>query len=94
MTTKTYVGDTGTVITLDCGQDISAASAREIEVRKPDGTTTSWAAVASGADSIAFTSLAGTFDMPGRWKLQARVTLAAGEWLGETAVLDVYSPFG
>lgn len=92
--TKPYVGDTGTVITLDCGQDISAATARAIEVRKPDGTTATWAAVASGSNSIAFTTLAGTLDMPGRWRLQARVTLPSGQWRGETAVLDVYSPFG
>jgi hypothetical protein len=92
--TKTYTGDTGTVITLDCGQDISAASVRTIEVRKPDGTTTSWAASASGNNSIMFTTLVGTLDMPGRWKLQARVTLPSGVWRGETAVLDVYSPFG
>lgn len=92
--TKLYVGDTGTVITLDCGQDISAATARAIEVRKPDGTTATWAAVASGSNAIAFTTLAGSFDMPGRWKLQARITLPSGVWRGETAVLDVYTPFG
>jgi hypothetical protein len=91
---KVYTGDTGTVITLDCGQDISAASARSIEVRKPDGTAATWSAVASGSNSIAFTTLAGTLDMPGRWRLQARVTLPSGQWRGETAVLDVYSPFG
>lgn len=91
---KVYTGDTGTVITLDCGQDISAASARSIEVRKPDGTSATWSAAASGSNSIAFTTLAGTLDMPGRWRLQARVTLPSGQWRGETAVLDVYSPFG
>lgn len=91
---KLYVGDTGTVIILDCGQDISAASARSIEVRKPDGTTVTWSAVASGSNSIAFTTLAGSLDMPGRWRLQAHVTLPSGQWRGETAMLDVYSPFG
>ena len=73
--TKLYVGDTGTVITLDCGQDISAATARTIEVRKPDGSTTSWSASASGTNSIVFTTLAGSLDQAGSWKLQARVTL-------------------
>lgn len=92
--TKAYVGDTGTVISLDCGQDISAASARSIEVKKPDGTTTSWTASASGTNAIQFTTLAGTLDMPGRWLLQARVTLPSGQWRGETAQLIVYSPFG
>ncbi len=94
MTTKVYVGDTGTVITLDCGADISAASARSIAVRKPDGTTTSWAAVASGTDSIAYTTLADTFDQSGAWRLQAVVTLPTGVWRGETALLHVYADFG
>lgn len=92
--TKSYVGDTGTVITLDCGQDISAATARSIEARKPDGTTASWAASASGTDAIAFTTLADTLDMAGTWRLQAHVELPSGAWRGETAMLQVYPAFG
>ena len=94
MTTKLYVGDTGTVITLDCGQDISAATVRLIEVRKPDGTTVSWSASASGAASLAYTSLAGTFDQAGEWALQAHVTMPSGEWRGATARVDVFARFG
>lgn len=94
MTTKSYVGDTGTVITLDCGTDISTASARSIAVRKPDLTTTSWAADASGTDSVAFTTLADTLDQPGVWRLQAVVTLGSGTWRGETVLLQVYANFG
>lgn len=91
---KVYVGDTGTQIILDCGQDISAASARTIEARKPDGTATSWAASASGTTAIAFTTLAGTLDQSGTWRLQAMVTLPTGVWRGETALLHVYAAFG
>jgi len=88
-----YVGDTGTLIVLDCGQDISAASVRTIEVRKPNGTAVQWSAVANGANSLAYTSLADTFDMAGEWQLQARVTLPSGQWRGKTAALQVYAPF-
>lgn len=91
--TKLYIGDTGTVITLDCGQDISTATVRAIDVRKPDGTTTSWAASASGSNSVSFTTLAGTLDQAGEWRLQANVTLPSGEWLGETAYLEVSELF-
>ena len=90
---KVYIGDTGTVITLDCGQDISAATARSIEVRKPDGTTASLAATASGTTSIRYTTLAGTLDQAGQWVLQAKVTLPSGVWLGASAELSVYRPF-
>lgn len=90
---KVYVGDTGTSIVLDCGQDITAATARSIQVRKPDGSVVTWSAVASGTDSIAYTSLADTFDKPGAYKLQALVTLPSGMWRGSTASLTVYGVF-
>ncbi len=93
MATKIYVGDIGTVITLDCGQDISAATARAILVRKPDGTTTSWAAAPSGTNFISYTTLAGTLDQSGVWKLQSHITLPSGARKGETANLPVYEAF-
>lgn len=93
MATKVYVGDAGTVLTLDCGQDISAATARAILVRKPDGTTTSWTASASGTNAISYTALAGTFDQSGVWKLQSYITLPSGARKGETANLPVYEAF-
>lgn len=90
---KVYVGDIGTQIILDCGQDVSAATARSIEVRKPDGSVTSWPAVASGTKAISFTTVADTLDAPGGWRLQAVVTLPSGKWRGETAWLPVYAAF-
>jgi hypothetical protein len=93
MTTKSYVGDTGTIITLDCGADVSSATARDIEVRKPDRTTETWAAVASGTNSIAYTTLAGTLDQAGTWMLQAKITMATGVWRGETVALEVAEVF-
>lgn len=87
---KTYIGDTGTEVILDCGQDVSSASARTIEARKPDGSTVSWPAVAEGANGIKATSAADTFDQAGAWRLQARVTIGAGTWRGETATLRVF----
>ena len=92
-TAKVYVGDTGTAIVLACGQDVSAASARSIEVRKPDGTTASWPAVASGTTDIRFDTLSGTLDQPGAWVLQAKVTLPAGVWRGRAVALRVYAAF-
>lgn len=94
MSSKIYLADTGTAIILDCGQDISSASARSIEVRKPDGTLTTWSAVASGTTAIRFDSLAGTFDQAGVWRVQAKVTLPSGVWRGETVALSVYAHHG
>lgn len=94
MTSKVYLGDTGTVITLDCGQDVSSATARAIEARKPSGDVVSWTASASGADAISYTTDDDDIDEVGDWRLQAHVTTAAGEWLGETVTLRVYPAFG
>jgi hypothetical protein len=94
MAQKTYVGDTGTAIILDCVVDVSSANARSIEVRKPDGSLTSWPAAASGATSVRFDTMPDTLDMPGTWKLQSRVTMASGVWRGETAALSVFEHFG
>jgi hypothetical protein len=90
---KTYVGDTGTLITLDCGVDVSAATGRSILARKPDGTQVTWTAQASGTNSIAFATLVGSLDQAGKWRLQAQVVMPSGTWKGETAVLTVYPPF-
>jgi hypothetical protein len=90
---KVYQGDTGTRITLDCGTDISTATSRQILARKPDGTSATWAASASGTTSLFFDTLSNTLDMPGVWNLQARVSIGSGVWLGETVELKVYGPW-
>ena len=89
---KLYVGDTGTVIQLDTGQDLSAATDLKIEVSKPDGTVTSWPADKLGT-AMRFTTLASTFDQAGTYKVQAHVTAAGGDWRGETAKLVVFDRF-
>lgn len=93
MTQKIYVGDTGTAIILDCGQDISAATSVSIEVRKPNGALVSWPAQASGVTAVRFDTLAGTLDRDGDWLLQSRVVMPTGAWRGATAVLTVSANF-
>ena len=87
---KVYVGDTGTAVILDCGQSIADATARSIEMLKPDGTNVSLTASASGTNSIQYLTLVGTFAAAGKYKLQAKVTTPSGLWLGETVELIVY----
>ena len=90
---KVYVGDTGTIIVLDCGEDISSAISRTIQARKPSGQVVSWNATASGTNSISFTSQQGTFDQAGTWKLQAVIITPNGTWKGETVAVQVYPSF-
>ena len=92
-TEKIYVGDIGTAISLDCKQDVTAATVRSIEAKRPDESTVSWTAIADGTARIRFVTLAGSLDMPGKWKLQAKVTLPSGTWRGRTVSMTVYNPF-
>jgi hypothetical protein len=92
--TKVYVGDVGTQIVLDCGAVVTSSTARSIEARKPDGTTVSWDAAVEGANSIKVTTSSGTLNVPGTWRLQAKVTMPSGIWLGETVTLQVHPRFG
>ena len=93
MPTKSYVGDTGTVITLDCSADLSGATSLQIAVLKPDDSSLTWQAQPFGLTGMSYTTAAGTFDMEGVWLLQALVTSAAGKWRGETAVIEVSAIF-
>ncbi len=90
---KVYLGDVGTVITLDCGQNISAATGLAILARKPSGEIVTWTAVASGTNGLSYTTVAGAIDETGTWKLQALVTFASSVFRGETANLPVYAAF-
>lgn len=101
MTTKTYVGDIGTIIVLRvldaaalaAGLTIADATTREINVRKPDGTITTWTATAEGTDSIQYTTIAGDLATAGEYHLQAHVVLPTWNGRGETDSLTVNLPF-
>lgn len=92
-TIKPYVGDVGTEIKLNVGVSLATATAQSIEVKRPDGTTVSWPGTVVESTKVRFISVVDTFNIPGDWKLQARVTLPAGTWTGEVATLRVYRLF-
>lgn len=90
---KVYVGDVGTVITLDTGVDISAATVREIKVSLPNGRSATWSAALSGTTAISFTTIANTLQLAGTYKLQAYVETPTWSGRGETVTLEVYAAF-
>lgn len=92
MSSKTYLGDVGTVIELDTGVSLAGASALSIEAARPDGTTVSWTATATGT-SVRYTTQAGDLDVSGAWVLQAKATIGSGTWRGESVVLRVWAAF-
>lgn len=93
MADKIYVGDVGTVITVDCGENISAATVMELKVEKPGGATITWTASLYGTDYLRYTIQSGDLDESGTWKIQASVTLPSWSGLGETDKFIVYEAY-
>lgn len=88
---KIYVGDTGTTLNLDTKVSLAGATVA-ILAERPDDTKVIWPAAAVGMVAR-YVTLAADLNQPGTWKLQARVTTAAGRWLGKTITLKVYDEF-
>lgn len=92
---KVYLGDFGTLIDLDVGEDVSAATELRIQALKPDGTTVvAWIPALIGETILRYPLATGDLDQTGTWKFQAKVTNSDGVWYGETAPLRVYPLFG
>lgn len=89
---KIYVGDTGTLVQVETGQPLQTATVTALVVRKPDGTVVEWAGTAQGS-KIVYPSVVSTFDAAGVWRLQARVVMPSGAWLGATAEFKVFAAF-
>lgn len=75
-----YVGDEGTVISVDTCNSIEAATVVELKVRKPDGTDVDWTGTRYGTHTIRYTSQSGDFDQAGEYRLQAYIV--SPDWTG------------
>lgn len=80
-----FIGDTGTEIVLDCGIDVSSATARKIIARKPSGTRVEWTAAAEGSTSIKYVTQADDLNVAGEWALQAHIEMP--DWIGSGDVV-------
>ncbi|UJX41683.1 hypothetical protein K9F62_02995 [Desulfovibrio sp. JY] len=92
MKNKLFVGDIGTVIVLDVGQDITGATVA-MRVKKPDGSIVTWdAVVTDDATGISHTIAAGELNESGIYRVQAVVALADASWSGsgDWANIEVY----
>lgn len=71
-----FKGQTLLTITLDAGQNITAASTLEIDFIKPSQLNGTWTATASGTNSLRYEIVSGDIDESGTWKLQSSVTIS------------------
>jgi methanogenic corrinoid protein MtbC1 len=92
---KVYLGDVGTVIRVDMGADIAAATAAVLNVLKPDGTEDEWTGDVDTEDTqdIIYTTVEGDLDQVGEYLIQPALTFADWEGLGETVRLVVHPPY-
>lgn len=93
MSNKVYVGDYGTVVSINCGEDVSGATVAQLKVQKPGGTIVTWTATVYGTDYLRYTIQDGDLDEAGVWKIQAAVTLPSWKGLGKTDTFTVYEAY-
>lgn len=90
---KTYVGNIGATVILDCKTVLTGATDVKISVLKPDGTKTTWAATVYLTNFVKYTIQAADFNVAGTYKLQATFTLSGWTGRGETATYEVYEHY-
>lgn len=87
---KNYVGEEGKKITIDCVATITTASPVSLIVRKPDNTRAVWTPTIGSASTLLYTTVAGDWNLEGRYSLQASITIGGWKGYGETAEFFVY----
>jgi hypothetical protein len=88
-----FVGDIGTVITVDTGNDLTAATTTDLKVRKPSGATTTWTGAVVNDNYISYTTVEDDFDEAGTYRLQSYVVSPSGTWFGDTATFTVLEAY-
>lgn len=87
---KHYVGEWGTDIMVNCVATINSASPVRLLVRKPDNTRAVWSPSINSASALLYTTVAGDFNLEGRYSLQASITVGGWAGYGETVEFMVY----
>ena len=82
------VGDIGTSLVIDLGEDVSGAASTKIVARKPDHTTAIWSSFAVN-ETVVYIIEDGDLDQHGEWLLQAYVDLSSWSGYSTTAILVV-----
>lgn len=87
---KVYVGDVGTIIEIDMGEDISTATNLKLIVQKPNMTEVEWIPTIYGTNYLRYKTVANDLNTDGRYMINPVLTL--GEWSGsaDTVFFDVF----
>ncbi len=88
---KVYVGDVGTILKLDTGENLGTATAQTIKYTRPDATTGYWSGEVVETTKVKYVIQAGDWDVAGEWFFQSYVELPDWQGHGETAPYTIYS---
>jgi len=88
---KIYVGDIGTGIILESGEDLTDQTTLEIRYIKPSGVSGTWDAMVHSTNTQAiYGTVDGDLDEDGLWKFQLYVELPSWEGHGTIATVEVF----
>jgi len=91
MSNKIFVGDIGTEIILDAGEDISSQTTLEVQYIKPSGTTGEWTASVYNTNFAKYTTIADDIDEDGIWRFRIYVELISWTGYGEEDSIEVFA---
>jgi hypothetical protein len=80
---KSFVGDKGTKIVIDCGSDISMATVTQLKVQKPDGTLVVWNCAKEDDTHLSYITQTGDLDQKGKYYTEAYIEMPGWSGTGE-----------
>ncbi len=93
MADQHYVGEVGTKIYVDVGEDVSTNEEVKLFVKKPTGALATWTAVVYQKNFLKHVTVAGDWNEPGTYHLQAYVKLTDWEGRGKTVQFSISNVF-
>ena len=90
---KNYVDDYGVIIRFDMGASISAATSKSINVKKPDGSTTTWSPDIYQTNFLEYQTVSGDLDQTGTWTVQPQISIGDFVGQGESATFTIYDDY-
>ncbi len=80
-----HLGDIGTTLIVNCGEDLSSATTMQLYIRKPDGTEVIKDATIYNSTYLRYATVSGDLDQSGNYLLQSYVITPSWTGKGNTA---------
>jgi hypothetical protein len=93
MSSKPFVGDIGTVITVNTQTDLTDATVLKLMVLKPDESEVEWVGTKYNSTYIRFVTRDGDLNLAGEYKVQAYIETPTWQGKGRTATFTVYAAY-